>query len=62
MSFYGHAEAAAQKILCAFQDTNSLPKPLAQVFIRWKDRPHCRKWSQGINCSSVCNDTRGRRQ
>jgi N-terminal domain of anti-restriction factor ArdC len=45
MSFYGHAEAAAQAILRAFEDTKTLPKPLAQVFIRCKDRPHCRKWS-----------------
>src|SRR5436853_1118298 len=45
MAFYGHAEAAAQKILRAFEDANSLPKPLAQVFIRRKDSPHCRKWS-----------------
>ena len=47
MGFYGQAEAAAQRILRAFEDTNSLPKPLAQVFIRRKNRPHCRKWSWG---------------
>jgi hypothetical protein len=47
MGFYGQAEAAAQKIVRLFEDTNSLPKPLAQVFIRRKDRPHCRKWSWG---------------
>ena len=34
MAFYGQAGAAAQKILRAFEDTNSLPKPLAQIFIR----------------------------
>jgi hypothetical protein len=45
MGFFGHAEAAAQKILRAFEDTNFLPKPLAQVFVRRKDSPHCRRWS-----------------
>src|SRR4051794_28838859 len=47
MAFYGRAEAAAQKVLLAFEDTNSLPKPLAQIFIRRKDAPHCRRWSWG---------------
>src|SRR6202453_5495243 len=47
MGFYGHAQAAAQKIVHAFEDANSLPKPLAQMFIRRKDSPHCRKWSWG---------------
>ena len=47
MGFYGQAEAAAQRILRAFEDTNSLPKPLAQVFIRRNGRPHYRKWSWG---------------
>jgi hypothetical protein len=41
MGFYGQAEAAAQKIVRLFEDTSSLPRPLAQVFIRRKDRPHC---------------------
>ena len=47
MNFYGKAEAAVQGILRAFEDANSLPKPLAQLFIRRKDRPHSRKWSWG---------------
>ncbi len=47
MNFYGKAESAAQGILSAFQDTNSLPKPLAQIFIRRKNRPHFSKWSWG---------------
>ncbi len=47
MGFYGYAEAAANRIVQAFEDTNSLPKPLAQIFIRRKDSPHCRKWSWG---------------
>src|SRR5215470_2776475 len=62
MGFYGHAEAAAQKILRAFEDANSLPKPLAQVFIRRKDSPHCRKWSWGNQLLTVLNgytDARG---
>ena len=37
MAFYGKAEAAAQKILRAFEDTKSLPKPLAQIFIHRKE-------------------------
>jgi hypothetical protein len=47
MNFYGKAETAVQEILRAFEDTNSLPKPLAQLFIRRKDRPHFCKWSWG---------------
>ena len=53
MSFYGHAEEAAQKIVRLFEDTNALPKPLAQVFIRRKDSPHFAKWSWG-NQLLVC--------
>jgi hypothetical protein len=56
MGFYGKAEEAAQKILRAFEDTNSLPKPLAQVFIRRKDRPHCRKWSWGNQLLVILNN------
>jgi hypothetical protein len=65
MAFYGKAEAAAQKILRAFEDTNSLPKPLAQVFIRRKDSRHCRKWSWGNQLLVILNgftDARGFRQ
>jgi hypothetical protein len=65
MAFYGHAEAAAQKILRAFEDANSLPKPLAQVFIRRKDSPHCRKWSWANQLLVILNgftDARGFRQ
>ena len=45
MGFYGHAEAAAQKIVQAFEDANNLPKPLAQIFIHRKDAAHFSKWS-----------------
>jgi hypothetical protein len=65
MGFYGQAEAAAQKILRAFEDTNSLPKPLAQVFIRRKGRPHCREWSwrnQLLVALHGYSDARGFRQ
>jgi hypothetical protein len=65
MGFYGQAEAAARKILRAFEDTNSLPKPLARVFIRRKDRPHCRNWSWGNQLLVILHgytDARGFRQ
>ena len=65
MAFYGQAGAAAQKILRAFEDTNSLPKPLAQIFIRCKDTPHCRKWSWCNQLLVILNgytDARGYRQ
>ncbi len=55
MGFYGHAEAAAQKIVRAFADPNSLPKPLAQIFIRRKDSLHCRKWSWGNQLLMLLN-------
>jgi len=43
--FFGQAKAAAATIVAAFQDTNSLPKPLSQVFIH--RHAHYRKWSWG---------------
>ncbi len=55
MGFYGKAQAAAQRILRAFEDINSLPKPLAKVFIRRKNAPHCRKWSWGNQLLVVLN-------
>lgn len=65
MSFYGHAQSAAEKIVHAFEDANSLPKPLAQIFIRRKDSPHCRKWSWGNQLLVALNgytDARGFQQ
>ena len=65
MGFFGHAEVAAQKILRAFEDINSLPKPLAQIFIRRNDSPHCRKWSWGNQLLVILHgftDARGFRQ
>jgi hypothetical protein len=38
MAYFGNAEYAAAKILQAFQDTNSLPKPLARIFILQNSR------------------------
>ncbi len=65
MGFYGQAEAVAQKIVRLFEDAGSLPKPLAQVFIRRRDRPHCRGWSWGNQLLVILNgysDARGFRQ
>lgn len=65
MGFYGRAEEAAQRIVRAFEDANSLPKPLAKIFIRRKDSPHCRKWSWGNQLLVVLNgysDARGFQQ
>ena len=65
MGYYGKAEEAAQKILRAFEDADSLPKPLAQMFIRRKDSPHCRRWSWGNQLLVILSghsDARGYRQ
>jgi hypothetical protein len=65
MGFHGQAEAAAQRIVRLFEDASSLPKPLAQVFIRRKDSPHCRGWSWGNQLLVVLQgygDARGFRQ
>src|ERR1700689_1950984 len=65
MSFYGKAEAAVDKIVKAFEDTNSLPKPLAKVFICRKDNPHYRRWSWGNQLLVILHgftDARGFRQ
>src|ERR1700690_4426205 len=47
MNYYGQAEGVAQSIVRAFEDANSLPKPLAQIFIHRKDGSHFSKWSWG---------------
>ncbi len=65
MGFFGKAEEAVQRIVRAFEDANSLPKPLAKIFIRRKDSPHCRKWSWGNQLLVVLNgysDARGFQQ
>jgi hypothetical protein len=65
MGFYGQADVVAQRIVRLFEDANSLPKPLAQVFIRRKDSPHCRRWSWANQLLVILNgygDARGFRQ
>jgi antirestriction factor ArdC-like protein len=65
MAFFGHAKTAAESILRAFENANDLPKPLAQIFIRRKDSPHCRRWSWGNQLLMILNgytDARGFRQ
>jgi hypothetical protein len=65
MGFFGQAEGAAQKILRAFEDANSLPKPLAQLFIRRRDGLHCRRWSWSNQLLVLLNgytDARGFQQ
>jgi hypothetical protein len=47
MNYYGQAEGVAHSIVRAFEDANSLPKPLAQIFIHRKDASHFSKWSWG---------------
>jgi hypothetical protein len=65
MGFHGQAEAAAQKIVRAFENANTLPRPLAHIFIRRKDSLHSRKWSWGnqlLVILSGYSDARGFRQ
>ena len=62
---YNQAEEAAQDILLAFQRPESLPKPLAQIFIHRKDDAPCRRWSwrnQLIAAIRGHNDARGFKQ
>lgn len=65
MNFYGQAEGVAQAILRAFEDANTLPKPLAQIFIRRKDTAHFAKWSWGNQLTVILRgytDARGFQQ
>ena len=65
MKFYGKAEESAKVILEAFRNPNSLPKPLAQVFIHRKDNVPCRAWSwrnQLLVALQGHKDARGFRQ
>lgn len=45
MKLLNKAEEAAADILKAFENSNALPKPLAQIFVHRKDGAPCRKWS-----------------
>ena len=65
MKFYGKAEESAKVILEAFRNPNSLPKPLAQVFIHREDNVPCRSWSwrnQLLVALQGYKDARGFRQ
>jgi hypothetical protein len=65
MKFYGKAEESAKVILEAFRSPNSLPTPLAQVFIHRKDNVPCRAWSwrnQLLVALQGYKDARGFRQ
>lgn len=45
MKFYKKAEEAANAILTAFQNPQSLPAIIAPIFIHRKDESPCRSWS-----------------
>src|SRR5690349_12380838 len=64
-NLYGKAGEAAADILKAFQDPDTLPKPLAHVFVHRKDAAPCRRWSwnnQLIAALRGTADARGFRQ
>ena len=63
--FYGKAESAANTILNAFKNPNSLPAALAPIFINRHDDVPCRQWSwsnQMITAIHGHSDARGFRQ
>jgi len=64
--FYGQSEAAAKRILDAFQNPNELPAKLAPLFIRKNDDSiPCHRWSwsnQLITALAGHSDARGFRQ
>src|SRR6266852_1394668 len=65
MKFYGKAEEAAKAILNAFENPNTLPEPLAQLFIRRNENVPCRSWSwrnQFLVAIHGSTDARGFRQ
>ena len=64
MKFYNQAEAAAKRILEAFQ-AGDLPKALAPIFIHRKDNVPCRAWSWSNQLLAALfgqGDARGYRQ
>lgn len=64
-SFIGKAAEAAAAIIKAFENPNSLPGPLATIFIRRQDNIPCRKWSwrnQLLVALAGHTDARGFRQ
>jgi len=65
MNCYGRAAEAANDILQAFENPNSLPAPLAKIFITRKDNAPCRSWSwrnQLIAALHGHDDARGYQQ
>ncbi len=63
--FFGKAAEAAAAIIKAFEDPNSLPGPLATLFIKRQDNIPCRKWSwrnQLLVALAGHTDARGFRQ
>lgn len=64
-NLYGKAAEVANEIVNAFQEPNSLPKPLAQIFIHIKDGIPCHSWSwrnRLIAALHGTTDARGFRQ
>lgn len=65
MQYRNKAEEAARKILKAFENPQTLPEPLSQVFIQRHDGSPCRKWSwsnQLIVALNGHSEARGFRQ
>lgn len=65
MNFFGKAAEAADDILRAFENPNTLPAPLATIFIWRKDGSPCRSWSwrnQMLAALKGHKDARGFRQ
>lgn len=65
MKHYNQAEEVVNAVLRAFENPNTLPKPLAQVFVRRHDNVPCRRWSWGNQLLVALHgysDARGFRQ
>lgn len=63
--FYGRAEQAANGIVTAFKQPDSLPVALAPMFIRRRDDVPCRRWSWGNQLIAALHghaDARGFKQ
>jgi hypothetical protein len=63
--YYGRAKQAADEVVAAFMRPASLPRPLAQVFVRRRDGVPCRRWSwknQLLVALHGYSDARGYRQ
>ena len=65
MNYYGTAEMAAESIVRAFEEPNTLPAPLASLFVKSGDGVPCRQWSwrnQLLVALAGSSDARGFRQ